>query len=98
MQAELQSWMEKNDLTHDTGWRTAEYHYGDELKKFDEPPCLVLTFGGDLNNVLWEYPPDVPDYQLYVKLHAEFDEIVDRHDFWYDFEDNVTACFMINVR
>lgn len=98
MQAEIQSWMEKNELTHDTQWHTAEEYYGDKRLKFAEPHYLVLTFEGELYNVLWEYPPDVPDYPTYVKLHAEFDDIVARHGFWYDFEDNVTACFMLNDR
>jgi hypothetical protein len=95
MQEELQQWMEKRDLADDATWYTGEEHYGDELPKRDEPACLVLTYDGELYSVLYFRPPDHPAYPEYVKLREEFDEIVNRHGYWFDFEDHVTVVFMV---
>jgi hypothetical protein len=86
-QEEMQAWLEKNVLTEDMFWRTADEHYGEELGSFPLPHYLVLIAEGDLYDVLW----DNPGVQM---LRREFDEIVKRHGLRMDHEDNVTVCFM----
>lgn len=95
MQEEIQQWMEKHDLADDADWHTGEEHYGDELLRHNEPPCLVLTYDGELYSVLYFLPSDHPAYREYVKQREEFNEIVNRHGYWFDFEDNVTVVFMV---
>lgn len=90
-QAEIQAWLEKHDLTHDIFWRTAQEHWGEDREDYAGRVYLVLTFGGDLNKVMFI----LSDYQNWNKeRREEFDEIVERHDMCYDFEDFNTMYFM----
>ena len=87
LKKELQSWMEKHDLTHDTGWRTPDEQYGEEHKDFPCPPYLVLWFEGDLHSVMWLLP-DHPGYRWHRERREEFDAIIEKHGCWYEFERN----------
>jgi hypothetical protein len=40
---EIQPWLEKHELTHDTGWRTADEQYGDKHKEFAYPQPSALV-------------------------------------------------------
>lgn len=90
LQVELQKWMETHDLTHDTQWWTADNFDGSKLAEFEEQPQLVLTFEGDLNNLFW--CPRDDDW--HHDRRNEFEKIVERHGYWYEFEDCVTMTFM----
>lgn len=59
LQKELQAWMEKNDLTHDTGWRKPKEHVGEPQTLADGPVYLILWFEGDFYYVMW--PSGSPD-------------------------------------
>lgn len=93
MQSELQEWMVTHELRGDTKWWLADDYYHGKQDGFDEPPVLVLTFEGELYNV-FSYPSDHPDRKWYDSRREEFDAVVDGHGYWYEFEDNVTMCFM----
>ena len=83
---ELNVWIKKHGLTEDTIWWRPE-----TFQEFEDdvgPPDLVLTFEGDLHTVLWER-----DGPASSKLRAEFDEIVSRHGFLFNFKDEVTGFF-----
>ena len=92
LQKELQAWMEKNDLTHDTGWRKPKEHVGEPQTLADGPVYLILWFEGDFYYVMW--PSGSPDRDWHEQRREEFDAIVDDHGFWYDFENSVTMYFM----
>jgi hypothetical protein len=86
LKKELNAWIKKNGLTEDTiWWKPEEFQ---EYRETDSRPALVLTFEGDLHTVLWER-----DGSSSYKLRAEFDEIVHRRGFDFNFKDEVTGVF-----
>jgi hypothetical protein len=93
MKKELQAWMKKHDLTHDTGWRDLQDHYGDKEKGFPYPHYLVLWFEGDLYDVLWPLP-DHPNYPWQKQRRLEFEALIEKHGCWFEFENNTTLCIM----
>jgi hypothetical protein len=88
LRTELNAWIKKNGLTEDTIWWKPK-----KFRDYDEGesrPALVLTFEGDLHTVLWER--DGPSSS---KMRAEFDEIVRRHKFTFNFKDEITGIFYL---
>ena len=45
---EIRAWLERHELTHDTGWRELDQQYEEKHKDFAYPHYLVLWFEGDL--------------------------------------------------
>jgi hypothetical protein len=91
---EIQAWMEKNQLTVDTGWRSADEQYGEAHLRFPFPHYWVLWFEGDLYNVIWGYPLDEPNGRSAAQLKEELRTILNRHDCWYEPIDNTSISIM----
>jgi hypothetical protein len=81
-------------LDRDVHWLTSEEFYGDKPCPFTQPLYLVLTSGDDLFDLLWTGPPGAPVHPDSERLRAEFDTIVDRHGFFVNFDEGMTACFL----
>ena len=92
LRQQLDAWLERNDLWEGTTWRTADEYYGEEHNGFPYYHYFVLTFEGDLYNVIWCQKLDEPGRA--EKLHTEFNQILKRHGFWHEKIDNVTACIL----
>jgi hypothetical protein len=88
LKEELDAWMEKHDLTHDTFWRTPEEEYGEECRNFSFPHYLVLLPGSDLSSVLNSL--DHVAFPWKAEMLREFEGIVDRHGCWVIPKDNLT--------
>ena len=74
----LQEWMEANALAEDSRWWRPEEFFGDKFAEYVERPCLVLTFDGDLHDVLWSWVSDTTDG---ARLRREFEGLVKQHGF-----------------
>jgi hypothetical protein len=87
---EIQAWLESkgNDLDHDTHWETADEYFGEKHLTYPYPHYLVLCCGSGLTRALW------PMFAGPKALCDEFEEILERHDFWYELEDGATICIM----
>lgn len=94
LKGEIQTWMEENELTVDTGWRSADEQYGQEHLSFPFPHYWVLWFEGDLHNVIWGQPLDEPGAKTSTQLKEEFRAILTRHDCWYEPIDNTSISIM----
>jgi hypothetical protein len=78
LQNAVQCWLESNELETDTNWWKPEEFFGDKLASYTERPRLVLTFEGDLYDVLWSWVSDTTER---ARLRREFEEIVKQHGF-----------------
>lgn len=85
---EIQAWIERNKLVCDATWWTADEYFGGKLISNDYQHYLVLSFEGDLNDVMWRQ--SLRKQGRVDKLKDEFDAILERHRFWYDFNGNDT--------
>ena len=86
LKAELQVWIDEHDLAEETIWWPAEE---DERTGAD----LVVTFEGDLHSVLWRQPFEGHNIAVACRLRSEFDAIVKKHSFLFEFKDGVTGHF-----
>jgi hypothetical protein len=87
---EVETWLNRNGLAQDTGWRSADEMYGEKHKNFPFPHYWVLWFEGELYNVLWGQPPDEPDGRDFARLQEEFRQILASHGCRYEFIDDTS--------
>jgi hypothetical protein len=87
----LQAWIEKNHLEEDTIWWPPK---GDDST--GNRPDLVLTFEGNLHSVLWCRPCEDHDDAAVSRLRREFDVIVKKHGFFFQFKNEVEGRFYEN--
>ena len=86
---EIQSWLKRNKLVRDSFWWKAEEYFGDT---YDSQPIrylLIFCSEVDLNDVMWREPLSKPGRS--DRLRDEFDAIMDRNGFWFEFSENDIA-------
>ena len=84
----LQAWIEKHHLEEDTIWWPLK-----DDNETGNKPDLVLTFEGDLHSVLWRRPCEDHDAAAVGRLRQEFDAIVKKHGFFFQFKNEVEGRF-----
>lgn len=90
LREEIQNWMGKNGLAGETAWRTVEQVHGPDHLTFLHPYYLVLCTEGDLHNVFWGNPPEVPTDRNFGQLKQEFIDMLRTHGCRYEWKDHVT--------
>ncbi len=88
LKSEIRIWVNKNDLAEDTFWK-------DPPAEGEDGENLVLVFEGDLSTVLWERPFDNHDAAYSRRLRQEFDAIVKKHGFYFEFQNEGAANFYL---
>jgi hypothetical protein len=88
LKAEIRIWVNKHDLAQDTFWKDPPAGSG-------EGENLVLVLEGDLSTVLWERPFDDHDAAYSRRLRQEFDAIVKKHGFYFEFQNEGAANFYL---
>ena len=82
LREQIQTWAEQNGLWRSAGWRRPEQSGRVQIE--ETPIVLILWIDGPLHRVFWE-PSTGSD-----KMQRQFDEILGRAGFWYDFQDEFT--------
>ena|SRR5260370_4611230 len=81
LKKQIQTWLEKHELTHDTGWRDLDDKAKSEYENAGDIPCLTLWFEGPLYKVFYPITDDVKEDAWLTKRRDEFDTIVTKRIF-----------------
>jgi hypothetical protein len=91
---DIQTWLDKHELAHDQGWLDPDAKVKAEYTNPADAPCLILWFDGPLYKVFYPATDDIEEDAWLTERREEFDGLVAKNGFWYDFEDAGTISIM----